>query len=154
MISPDYVSCLYIPRAIAIFRKKLKFWKMLVRRRRPLWCYWRLLCGFENFEKKIQNFEYFFAKFENYGEFGKITIYNFQSRRQILTIGGVYVPEGLYEIGHLHFSSQGLDTPRPPLDNVQKILQKWYRAAFLIVWWLVLLNSCVIDFSWQQFVVD
>ena len=33
----------------------------------------------------------FFANFENYGEFWKISNYNFQSRRQIMTTRGVYI---------------------------------------------------------------
>ena len=54
MTLPDYVLC-YILRAMAILSKKRKLWNLLVRRRRPL-------CGFGNFEKKIQNFG-FFCKF-------------------------------------------------------------------------------------------
>ena len=57
-ISPDYVLC-HILRAMAIIGKKWKFRNLLVRKRRPLWCQWQPLCGFENFEKKIQNFGFF-----------------------------------------------------------------------------------------------
>ena len=52
MISPEYVLC-YVPRATAILSWKWKFWNLLVRRRRPLWCNWRPLCGFGNFGEKI-----------------------------------------------------------------------------------------------------
>ena len=52
MILPDYVLC-YIPRAMAILSWEWKFWNLLVRRRRPLWCQRRPLCGFGNFEKKF-----------------------------------------------------------------------------------------------------
>ena len=51
----------------------------------PLWL-WKFL-------EKIQNFGIFFANFENYGEFWKISNYNFQSRRQISTLGGVCWPK-------------------------------------------------------------
>ena len=44
---------------MAILSWKWKFWNLLVRRRRPLWCHWRPLCGFGNFEKKILNLENF-----------------------------------------------------------------------------------------------
>ena len=46
-------------------------------------------------EKKIENFGYI-RNFENFdfinffGNLGKITSYNFQSWRQIMTLGGVY----------------------------------------------------------------
>ena len=77
---------------MAIRGKKWKFWNLLLRRWQPLWCQWRSLCGFRNFEKNSK-FWIFFCKFENYGEFWKITKHNFQSRRQILTLGGVYCKE-------------------------------------------------------------
>ena len=43
--------------------------------------------------KETQNFGIFSKNFENYREFWKFSNYNFQSRRQILTPGGVYVDE-------------------------------------------------------------
>ena len=46
----------------------------------------------------------FFEKFENYGEFWKITNYNFQCRRQILTLGGVYCEIFLF----VHFNTSWL----------------------------------------------
>ena len=39
-----------------------KFWNLPVRRRWPLWCQWRPLCGFGNFEKKKLKFWIFFCK--------------------------------------------------------------------------------------------
>ena len=55
MISQDYVLC-YIPRALEILAKKCKLWNLLVRRRRPLRCQWRPLCGFEKIGGKVQIF--------------------------------------------------------------------------------------------------
>ena len=72
MISPDYVLC-YIPRAMAILSWKWKFWNLLVRRRRPLWCHWRPLCGFGNFEKKFWIWE-FFSKILKIWKFSKFWI--------------------------------------------------------------------------------
>ena len=43
--------------------------------------------------EKIQIFWVFFANFLNYGGVWKIINYNLQSRRQILTLGGVYEAE-------------------------------------------------------------
>ena len=73
MISPDYVLC-YIPRAMAIISWKWKFWNLLVRRRRPLWCQWRPLYGFGNFGKKILNFGIFFRNFEYFENFWKLWV--------------------------------------------------------------------------------
>ena len=42
--------------------KRAKKWKLLnwlVRRRRPLWCQWRPLCGFGNFENKLKILDFF-----------------------------------------------------------------------------------------------
>ena len=83
MISPDYVLC-YIPRAMAILSWK---WNLLVRRRRPLWCHWRPLCGFEEKNSRFWNF---FPEVLNFLKILKIMSYNFQSRKQILTLRGVY----------------------------------------------------------------
>ena len=47
---------------MAILSWKWKFWNLLVRRRRPLWCQWRSLCGLENFEKKFKIL-IFFSKY-------------------------------------------------------------------------------------------
>ena len=64
MISPNYVLC-YIPRALETLDKKWKFCNCRARRRRPLWCQWRPLCGFGNFGKKILSLGIFFQYFEN-----------------------------------------------------------------------------------------
>ena len=72
--------------------KKWKFCNWLVRRRRPLWCQWRPLCGFGNFGKKFWIWEFFFLEIFKILNFFKILNYNFQSRKQILTLGGVYCP--------------------------------------------------------------
>ena len=73
MISPDYVLC-YTPWAMVIPGKKWKFWNLLVRRRQPLWCQWRPLCGFGNFEKKIQNFGFFLQILKIMEKFEKLRI--------------------------------------------------------------------------------
>ena len=78
-----------LPRAMAMLGKKWKLWNLLVRRLRPLWCQWRPLCGLENFEKKIKILN-FFCKFWKSMKIVKISSWNFQNRKQILTLRGVY----------------------------------------------------------------
>ena len=56
---------------MAILSWKWKFWNLLVRRRRPLWCHWRPLCGIGNFGKKILDMGNFFPKFWKLWKFWK-----------------------------------------------------------------------------------
>ena len=53
--------------------KKWKFCNWVVRRRRPLWCQWRPLCGFGNFGKKFWIWE-FFSKILKIWKFSKFWI--------------------------------------------------------------------------------
>ena len=48
----------------------------------PLW-FWKI-------REKNSEFRIFFENFENYGKSWKISNYNFQSRRQIMTLGWVF----------------------------------------------------------------
>ena len=81
MTSPDYVLC-YIPQAMAIRGKKWKFWNLLLRRWQPLWCQWRSLCGFRNFEKNSK-FWIFFANLK--------IMENFEKLRSIISkVGGKF----------------------------------------------------------------
>ena len=82
---------------MAILGKEWKFWNLLVRRRRPLWSQWRPLCGFGNFEKKIKILE-FFPKIL---KIWKILNKNFQSKKQILTLRGVYCIKIISNTGSL-----------------------------------------------------
>ena len=100
MISPDYVLC-YIPQAMAILRWKWNFWNLLVRRRWPLWCRWRPHSGFGNFEEKYSRFWNFFPETLTFLKIFKNMSYNFQSRKQILMLRGVYQTE-IFEM-HFHF---------------------------------------------------
>ena len=70
--------------------KKWKFCNWVVRRRRPLWCQWWPLCGLRHFVKKI-NFLELFSEILKILKILKILSWNFQSRKQILTLIGVYL---------------------------------------------------------------
>ena len=63
-------------------------WNTPVKRRRPLWFRWRLLCGYQNFQGKTWIFWIFFENFEN-EDFFINTSHNFQSKRQNMTSGVV-----------------------------------------------------------------
>ena len=76
---------------IAIILPKLwpiidEFWNLPVKRQRPLLSRWRPLWGFGSFWEKIENAWIFLEILKLW----KITSYNFQSRRQFMTLGGVY----------------------------------------------------------------
>ena len=57
----------------------------------PLW-FWKFWKQIENFGIFFRNFE----SFENYEEFWKIMSYNFKSKKQILTLRGVYCVKVLH----------------------------------------------------------
>ena len=90
MISPDYVLC-YIPRSPNYGNSQLKMeiWKFtseeaaapLMPLAAPLW-FWK-------FWKKILDFG-IFSEILNFLKILKIMSYNFQSRKQILTLRGGY----------------------------------------------------------------
>ena len=63
-------------------------WNTPVKRRRPLWFRWRLLCGYQNFQGKTWIFWIFSENFEN-EDFFINTSHNFQSKRQNMTSGVV-----------------------------------------------------------------
>ena len=75
----------------------------------PLW-FWKFWKQIENFGIFFRNFE----SFENYEEFWKIMSYNFQSRKQILTLRGVYKVENPF--------SEEIKANAPNLDFI------WYYA--------------------------
>ena len=76
IISTDYYLC-YIHKPRKILGKLENFGK--------IWKFWKSLQKFENFGKVCKNFIFFF------GFFWRISNYNFQSRRQIMTARGVYM---------------------------------------------------------------
>ena len=55
----------------------------------PRWSLWRPLCGFGNFGNNIENFRFFWEILKVL-RFWKIMCHDFQSRRPIMTLGGVY----------------------------------------------------------------
>ena len=63
-------------------------WNTPVKRRRPFWFRWRLLCGYQNFQGKNWTFWILFENFEN-EDFFINTSHNFQSKRQNMTSGVV-----------------------------------------------------------------
>ena len=78
IISTDYYLC-YIHKPRKILGKLENFGK--------IWKFWKSLQKFENFGKVCKNLNFFL---ENFGFFWRISNYNFQSRRQIMTAKGVY----------------------------------------------------------------
>ena len=64
----------------------------------PLW-FWQSWKTIQNFGEKNSKF---CIGFENYGEFWQIKSYNFHSRRQVLTLGGVYIFEGRHSWRLIH----------------------------------------------------
>ena len=55
----------------------------------PRWSLWRPLCGFGNFGNNIENFRFFWEILKVL-RFWKIMCHDFQSRRPIMTLGGVH----------------------------------------------------------------
>ena len=90
MISPDYVLC-YKPDPWEFSGKQWKF-GIFRERAGPFWSFWRPLWGFRNFQKTFKYLD-LFLEFLKTSRFWKITSYNFQSRRPIMALGGVWSPK-------------------------------------------------------------
>ena len=120
-----------------------KFWNSLGRKQQALWSLWWSLCGFGNFREKLK-FLFFFGNVDDFENLEILENYNFQRRRPIMTLGGVYwwklqcIPfQGVvvFEENAMHFWSKLLCiVGKISCANCNAPLarQRWFWAVFCI----------------------